>query len=639
MRQISIKIIKCLLISLLLITCFSCKQKELITKNDYLLLLKETLGFKEDNTYDDLIAWDILKKEELINLEEYLNYDFLSLTLGRLLNIESDYFKALKEKNYFKNVKKVDYVNVDQLEKILDKLKKEINNQSFEKKYEYEINKDVVNIDDYSLIDNCLISQNNYSIGDIVFLKNDNEYKEIIAKDEEYYYVKDANYEDIFSRIDIEDTNEINFDDAIIIIDGKTSNEEVYHNLNKELLKLSLSDVFYKNGFRISYNFSGNNIKTHISKNIKGLNVFFDIALSNIKPSYKWKYDDGKIEEAYFKIDYQMTSELGVSKGKYNDYVLDLDNIDKSNIMKFLNSIIKPKENEDDIVIPICEIKVPIPNVPNIYFNIDLLARLYTSGKAEILVTLKNQNGFEIRNGKMRIINDSEKDLDFIIGGTSKATVGLNFNLEAINYRLMDVELDGGIRAAVSTTMHLYDEDGYVESKEINYEYSDVSDLVNNNEKIKICGDVSLNWLLELTLNTDKSLLNKIGVTYHKKILDKDDQIFKNKTHIENGIFMDSCTRRKDKYFKQDKSVNDINKIILEKYAVVINVNNEYILNIKALPNGYQLNDLTYESSDINVAVINSGIVKGLKMGSSKIIVKTKDNKYQAAINVLVSDN
>ena len=129
-----------------------------------------------------------------------------------------------------------------------------------------------------------------------------------------------------------------------------------------------------------------------------------------------------------------------------------------------------------------------------------------------------------------------------------------------------------------------------------------------------------------------------MGLSAKKTILDKGDQIFGNKTHIENGIFVSKCTRKdRPKTSEPTSGELDTNKILLEKYSTVIYVNETYTVPIKALPKGYSQKDLIYRTSKPDVASVTDGVINGLSQGASEITISTSDGKYYAALNILVS--
>ena len=202
----------------------------------------------------------------------------------------------------------------------------------------------------------------------------------------------------------------------------------------------------------------------------------------------------------------------------------------------------------------------------------------------------------------------------------------------------MDFEIDGGIKANVKSTFHLYDDEEEEEIIQSELPYSSLDEIAKENNNVKICGDISLNLVLDLNFNTSKTLLNKFGLSKNLNILDTANQIFGNKTHIENGMLMNSCTRKKQlKKIKDNSITQNVEKIILEKYAAVLYVGDTYDIPIKQIPNGYSYNDIVLKSSDNNIVGVNKGQIIAKKMGSCEVKIMTNDQKYEASINILVS--
>ena len=181
----------------------------------------------------------------------------------------------------------------------------------------------------------------------------------------------------------------------------------------------------------------------------------------------------------------------------------------------------------------------------------------------------------------------------------------------------------------------IYDKDEYVDE-----EYYALYEATKDNSNVSLCGDLTLNWVLDINLNSSKTLLYKYGFSRNKTILDKSDQVFGNLTHIEHFQFVKKCSQKGKKRIIKKENVTSINsdKIILDKYSLVIIKGREASIPIKSLPNGYSLYDLRYETDKAEVVTINNnGIIQSKDIGNCKITIKTKDEKFKAYLNVLVS--
>lgn len=85
--------------------------------------------------------------------------------------------------------------------------------------------------------------------------------------------------------------------------------------------------------------------------------------------------------------------------------------------------------------------------------------------------------------------------------------------------------------------------------------------------------------------------------------------------------------------------IND--KIELNQFKMNIKIGEINYLQVKQLPDGYNINDIVFESSDTSIVKVNDkGEVHALDVGSVVIKISTRDSKYQVhcAITVLSSD-
>lgn len=641
MRIISNKILCIVTGVLLLIACSSCKNIKHYRVGEYLNDLAYSTGvnlnLNEEDSFNSLKEFKVVQEDDIKLVNEDLNISFLKRTINNFINDDNktDYILL----NIFNDIKKDNQlVNKEEAKLAIENLVEEINNPKFEDKTIVEEKDNIKHVKDGD--------NGNYQIGDILYFEDLNEYRKIIDIVDGTYIFEKADFSEVYEKIDISGEYEIDFGNAEIIdfndeltyFDEPLEISNTYDNNLYNLLGVKRHN-FNKEGFNVAYTINSGTIDFRISKSInKGMTMYFDTSISSIKPTYKWD-NSGDNLQAFFKVDFDMTNEIGVSSGKYNNYYLDFKNLDSSNLLSSLKKL-NTKSDVLEATIPICTIKTPIPNIPTAYFNIDVLAKFYLSGRVELLLKNEGSVGFEIKDNKFRLINDVEKDYDFTIGASARSVAGLNFNICSSDYRLMDIELDAGIRASVDCVLHLFDDEGNMSDEKIAEEYYALYDATKENENVALCGDLSLNWVMELNLNTSKSLLYKYGFTRKKTILDKSDQLFNNLTHIENFQFVKSCSHKNKKRIVKKENVQSLNseKIILDKYSLVIIKGRSASLPIKSLPKGYSKEDLRYETSEKNVATVNkNGIIDSQDLGTCKITIKTFDDKYEAYLNVLVS--
>ena len=614
----------------MIVTCASCKAEEAYTVDLYIHDLAVASGINDNEDYDTnfkaLLNWNVLTNDDYVLMNKELDYAFLAKTICNLIEEKGNPLNILKDRNWLKsNVRENGVVKRKVALEVIDNAVKVINNKEFDNKCDYTYKKKIKDSDD------------ELDIGDVFYDGNLNKYYVVIDTNDEGYVYEDAQYDDVFSYMDVSGSYEIDFSEAEIIPLQEEENTSYRNNIYN--LLASKNHVFNSNGFRISYTVSGSSIDVHVSKDTGKSTIYADASINKVKPTFKWTYEKDDLKNCYFKLGMNTTNSIGATIGKYGNYYLKFKDLDSTSFESILKSMVVPKEDEVDVVIPICEIKVPLPNLPVLKLDMTVGIKLYISGRVEIVLYNTHNIGFEIKNGNGRFFwEHDDDDLDAIARSSAKTALALNLGLDAADYRLCDIELDGGLKAEVKATMHLYDSDFVDKAVESDYAYSVLEEVSANNPNVKICGDVSLYWLLDLVCNTSKSALYKMGLTKTFHILDEDNQVFGNLHHIEDGQFVKKCTRQSKPLISNENiEVNSTNKILLNTYAEVMSIGNEFKVEITALPKGYTQNDIRYSSSNSDIAIINNSTIKALKAGTSKIKVYTSDNKYNSYINILVS--
>lgn len=618
MRQTLTKRIALCFVGLsIIVTLASCKAGAPYYVSDYLsdLAIASGIGDKDDY-FDKLLDWKVVEESDTKVLDKKLYYIYLKKTIESLIDEEN--FK-LEDTSWVNDKYKDDaYINKEKAKSIIDKAVEHLNNKEFpivfEKEYKPEVN-------------------DSKEIGSIYL--SDDTYKKIVDINDEEVIEEDADFDEIFSYLDVSGSFDLDFSNAEIIPYGEAESDEVYVN-NKYKLLSNKTKVFNVDGFRISYSLSTSGIDVHVSKDVNNLNMFGDLKINNVKPTFKWTYKENDIKNCYFDVKFNSSVKLGVSDGKYKNYYVDIKNADKSSVKSFFETALNNKKDHVEASIPICKIKTPIPEIPTAFINMELMIKLYASGKAQLVIYNKHNMGFETKDGNVRFINELDKSFDSVIQASSKAGLGANISLETAGFNLADVQVDGGLKAKVQTTIHLYDEEGQYESYKSDAVYADAQNAAEKNEDVKVCGDISFHWFMDLLINTSKTKMSKYGLSREFNILDDDNQVFGNLHHLENGHFVQKCTRKNRNLIKKMDKIES-NKIVLDSYAEVIKINETYTIIVKSIPTGYKDGDLVYSSKNNDIATVENGLIRPVKPGSVQIEVKTRDGVHTATVNILVS--
>ena len=600
MRRILVKTVKVFLIATLLLSLFGC-HKDYVLLKEYYPLLANKMKLINDDPYIALKNYGLLKTE--INGDDILDYELLSHDVTYLVGKEI-------------SIKKKGYPSRDEVNEILDKYIELINHKEFKNEARYVFKYDFGELGDND---------------DVVYDSENNKF---------YRHHKDSleelSFDEMIDDFSISSSEEISFDNAKIkMIDGEEITTE-YQNNKYNLL--SSSNTFIRNykGYRISLSLMGNGISAHVSKKNDNGTLYTDLSISDIKPNFKIKREEGKIKEAYYRIDFKTNNSLGFTSGRYKDYYPDLEKLEAKDFMSLANNLFKSKDEVKESI-TLAKIETPIASIPFMTLELSLKLHFYVGGKIELALTTDNSLGFEMKNGAIRIIADSQKEFKPLLRASGKMTVGTSFAIKAIDCSLADILFDAGVGVTGKTIIHLYDENGDFNSLESDLDYSLIDEAAANNGNIKVCADFSIHLLSGVKINQD-SLLAKAGLAYEKNIWDEDDAILGLKKHLENGQFVEKCTvnKRSPKKEKNDEIIAD--KISIKKYALIIKKGESLALPIESLPSGYQMKDLLCASSDSKIASVSDLKIIGSDIGTCRIKIYTSDLKYECYITVLVSN-
>ena len=603
-----------------MIACTACKADLSYSVDDYLKDLAEAagIGYGESDFKEALSDWGVITEEE--ETAEELDYAYVTKTIFRLIGEEGT-LSDLIAKGWIPGGKKeTGRVERKIAEEVIRKAVRQINEPEFEDHADIEYAKEVKTEAD------------GLNPGDLIL--EEGGYRIVTRKDENGYESREAEFQEIFSGMELEGSEILDFSDAEVIPfneeDSSSYINEKYH------LLASKDHSFTVKGFKVIYSLNRSGIDVHVKRDDGSAGFYADLSVYDVKPTFRFESERNDLKNCFFTVSMRTSEEVGYSVGKYGDYYLRFKDLDCSSFKALLDSLIDPIADKTEASIPICRIRTPIPNLPFVYLNLDLYLKAYADGNVRLLIKNVHHMGFETKNGHIRFINDHDNDYDASLQASARAGMAINVGLDTAGCRLADVELDGGLKAKVSTTLHLYDDQDRHDTAGTNVSYSAAEEIAKQNENVKVCGDVSLYWYMDLLINTARTQMSRLGFGRSFQILDEEDQVFGNLHHIENGHFVEKCTRRDRTGIKQMDPVRS-DRIVLDSYAEVLKRKQTYRIAVRSLPEGYQKSDLRYSSENEAIATVKDGTITAVSPGSVRIAITTADGRYSAYVNILVS--
>ncbi len=650
---------KIFLILLFLFILSGCKENDNIKTGEWLASLSYQTGLSDEGeSYEQALKnWGIDIDE--LNLDDDLTKEDIAFVFDEWLMLDDVNidFKDKDECSFLNQVQSVVHfglmkVNDDEFKPKQKVSKLEsmnyisdllfvINDETFDDKFDVTM-KENMNLKE---VTPYLFNKENLTA---IFHIQDNVHKNDIVKwvdDETHLYqvidvvdgvaiLKQCEF-DQFQKIEIGGELELDFDNVEFEFYNNESTS--FYQNNYEFCSTN-NNEFEFNDFTIRYNYSFSSLSFYVFKKTNlDATAFAELNINDFNPVFKWKSDGLNIEHAFFKIEFDTLLSSGLKKGNYHLLNLNFNKLDKDNFFDSLNHAWSNQRSSVDTAIPLAKIKIPVTNIPTLYIVMDLSIRLYLNGTVELLCTMDNSHGFEIRNNQLRSINDLKEDIDFHIQASSGVSSKITVSANVFNQDIADISFTGGIKALVSSTIHFPEKNEFIDVSTVPYDVLD--ELVLRDQGFTVCGDLKAHWDASLGLNSLSTLAGKMGLGKSIDILhEKNAPLFNGATkHIENMQFVNICTRQSYGYKPIVTLDTTTDRIVLENYSMIVYIDEPRFIKIRGLPNGTALTDLSFSSSDESIVTVdNKGLVTGIKQGTArvKIVINGEDDGIMC--NILV---
>lgn len=541
-----------------------------VTEEEWIVIVVNAYGIVGDDYLTAAIEFGVLDGLDY-DAAAYATNRFINTTLENVSSVELD--QLLPDNN-----RRADYNKAIAVLQIAIEL---CNNQPVTEDPEVDVDTqkgvtDLSNLD-YSVVGDKLVypaNSFNLKVG-AKFIAGANEYNISGAA----YVVKGVDYidgyaivtvetlpiEEAVAAIDFEGSVDVNLDQATVV-DGQgeviTKELEVagqgfIKDKAGELIdKTKAAAVdFLKNpsikftikGFKVKAAYSGGRVDVSIAGGVAdGVTVEKYYSLTNITADAKYDANLAQldIKEAYLKLNYDLV-ETTVLEGSYAGSIVPDGGTFTSEGDTFMEKVKNNLQNLEFVKGGGIEVNVVTFDIPigstGLTVELNISLTISATGRIEIIVTSNETKGYEIINNRGRVIHESKViDREYNICGDFQVTLGLNLSLTFLKQRIIDVGLDGGVGAYVTTaifnvktnkrTVSEVPLDVMVESA------SGFDDL----EDLRFCADVQLYGILRVSVG-QKSIIGKIGLKKTWTIYDRSNAVFV-ELHLENNGIVDHCS-------------------------------------------------------------------------------------------------
>ena len=460
--------------------------------------------------------------------------------------------------------------------------------------------------------------------------------------------IEPAQPEDVFDSLNAAQSFTIDFSQAEIIdaIDGTVIQEApVSYTQNSSVsLMAARANSYTKNhtinGYEISYTVSSSEMKATVSKKTKGgLQVTGSFIVTDVTPAYELDMNHLKVDNGYFRVDFKSIESLAVEGSSYKEFYGDFSKVNPRDFLGTVKNAFQEKKENSELEVPLAVINVPVPYVPALTVSLQMQLKLSADGKAKLTLSQDHSLGMEIRDGKMRDISTSSNKAEVTLHANTALKGGMKLSVKAIEMSIADITAEAGAQADVTTTVHAYDKNGNHAVMSDSQVPSDLAEeLAEGNGNVLTCADLKAYKVADIQLNSGKSLLGKLGLSATVPLINGDNApLFPGmKTHMENGHFVDKCTRKDRLKTPENDKVVVSDQIRISSYSMILNPGESREITVTALPKGYSVSDLIFASERPEIASVSGGVVTAGKDGSGIIRIRTRDGKFEVSCTVLV---
>ncbi|MBQ6624462.1 MAG: hypothetical protein IIX39_01420 [Clostridia bacterium] len=564
---------------------------EPITQGEWLSMINSEFGmtsYESDEAYYPNVTpeneyfaavqiayeWGVIDSEDDIDVDANVTTEFAAKTLVSVANLEAveddvviknaDDLKYAEEvailvANGFMSLKangKFDVSDID-YEKAVDllaKVKEYWANQDFSDNTESVVNYDQavneISTNDYVIEDNIVTLPADVKVAEgetIVLPQNDENIEGAILNvesvktegDKTVIEATPADAEKVIDSVKFE--GEITPNLAAAQITDAQGNVVQTANVDNEG---ALGDLIASALSNISFNIGPVNVKAAIRDNgfeigvsgyvYEGINLSNTFSVSNLNVQAKLDASVLKqdVKEAYVVLDYDAVNTTAVTGAQTwglvsenTEDVSDLGIIDQIKA-NFSNLKLQAGALSN---INVFTVAIPIPNCPEIVISLDVSLQISVYGRVELVISSHNYTGYEVVNNKGRFINQStDKSYGINAYGSAEVSGCISLGIGILTYDIIDVAVNGGIGAAVYTSITLPCKgiDPVKVTEELPADMvAEALAVLDDADEFDICGQADFYGILRISVGQN-SLIGKLGLSKSWSIFDRNNGTF-----------------------------------------------------------------------------------------------------------------
>lgn len=363
-----------------------------------------------------------------------------------------------------------------------------------------------------------------------------------------------------------------------------------------------------------------------------------ELILSSLKPSFVWKMKDRQLEHGYFKIGFSSSESLSVGSEYEKQKNTGFENATATEWLRGVIAGWNADHQLTEVELPICRIRIPVPQAQMFQIVTELNLKLSADGKAQLFFKQNYGLGMEIRNGQVRSFcdGDATSQLRFESAASIGGDVLIGLMMEQM--RLMDAGCRIGAKTELKSTVHLYGRDGThrTAGSELPGDY--LNHMAAGNPDVAVCHDIKSGLYATAVLNSEKTAAHRLGFTGTLDLMKlSDSPAHTGFTHVEEGQSVTHCTRKDRVFAESAGEAVESDQLKIRSYSFLMRTGETRALEITGIPRGYDADELIYQVEDPSVASVSgAGIVSARNEGSTIVEIRTPDRKFRIQCSISV---
>ena len=272
---------------------------------------------------------------------------------------------------------------------------------------------------------------------------------------------------------------------------------------------------------------------------------------------------------------------------------------------------------------------LPIPLVAGITVDVDFILYADINGELKVKAVIANNSIAEYNDGKTKKTSKQTQSIETGIGTKLEFGPSIKATLKALGIKLIDVELKTGVLVEA-------------EAKEVGEITKEkVDDKIIETQSLYIEANAGMYVpIVKITIGTNETLANKVGIKFTWKIYDKKGGLRKS-FHIpfysNKWVIWEKVEAVDIKEY--EKNSGALGSLAIKDYVIYMNVKTCQTLEVISLPPGYDREDLRAVSENNSIVHVDElGQLTAISPGSTIITLSTEDDKYSVYCSITVRD-